>query len=376
MKKLLVIVLAVLMVLSIVACSAAPAAKESAAPAEEAPSAAAESAAPAEEETAAAAGEKEQVKVAFVFDILDVNQQDHADHIRYQLELINEEQDTVEFTDFTGFNCNMDNEKFITDMESAVTAGYNLIFSMPVDSVGAVPAYEAATKAGVKVVDLRGVPITDQVSVMYQGIGEAQLAQCTKEYVKGLLEADPELVLNTCLVYPTAGHTGSFVRLDVIKELAEEMPGRINVLVEGYGNWRTEDTQKLVEDWIQTYQDINYIQCANDEEALGAINALEAAGMKEGVMVLGGNGAMQGTDLIIEGRLDATAGQDKPVFARNLAELAVKLYDGTYTELAGYDDATKVYLPEINAVAMVTPDNAEQRKEDLLFYEETFAAYR
>lgn len=372
MKKLLLIVLTVIMVLSVVACSAAPATESSAASVESTDDSTANAEA---EATQKESGGKQQIKVAFVFDILDVNQQDHVDHIRYQLELINDEQDEVEFTDFTGYNCNMVNEEFLTNMETAVTAGYNLIFTMPVDSEGCIPAYQNATAAGVKVVDLRGVPTTDEVAVMYQGIGEDQIGACTKEYVKNMLEENPDLVLNTCLVYPTAGHTGSFIRLDVMKELAEEMPGRINILVEGYGNWRTEDTQKLVEDWIQTYQDINFVLCANDEEALGAINALEAANMKEDVMVLGGNGAMQGTDLVIEGRLDATAAQDKPVFARDLAELAVKLYDGTYTELAGYDDTTKVYLPEISAVYMLTPDNAEQRKEDLQFYEDTFAAY-
>ena len=148
MKKLLLIVLTVIMVLSVVACSAAPATESSAASVESTDDSTANAEA---EATQKESGGKQQIKVAFVFDILDVNQQDHVDHIRYQLELINDEQDEVEFTDFTGYNCNMVNEEFLTNMETAVTAGYNLIFTMPVDSEGCIPAYQNATAAGVKV---------------------------------------------------------------------------------------------------------------------------------------------------------------------------------------------------------------------------------
>lgn len=370
MKKLLVLVMVAFMVFAMFACAAEQESTEPQGDSEATTEETTEETSEAEEPS----GEGEICKVAFVFDILDVNQTDHANHIRYQLELINEEQDVVTFTDFTGYNCNMDNDEFINNMETAVVSGYNIIFAMPVDNSGCLAAYSQAAAEGVTVIDLRGAAETTD-AIRYMGIGEEQIANCTKEYMQQYLDDNPDVVLNTCLVYPTAGHTGSYCRLDVIKELADENPGRVNILVEGYGDWATDPTQKLVEDWIQTYDDINYIQCANDEEALGAINALEAAGIKDEVMVLGGNGGAQGAELIVEGRLDATAAQEKPIFARNIAEMCVALYDGTFDSFDGYDPETMQVIPDINACYMLTPDNAQQRLDDLEFYTEVFKAY-
>ena len=318
--------------------------------------------------------EPEEVKVGFVFDGLDVNQQDHVYHIRYQLEKINEEQDSVVFTDFTAYNCNYDGQEFINNMENAVAAGMNLILTMPVDNSGCLAAYADAVKAGVKVIDLRGAANSPD-AINYQGLGERPIGECTKEYTKAYLEENPDAVLNVGLVYPPAGATGSYCRVEGVKELSEDYPDRVNILVDGYGDWRTDTAQSLVEDWIQTYDDLNLVVCANDEEALGAANALEAAGVKDKVMVFGANGGEQGANLVKDAHIDATAAQDKTVFARNLAEFSVALYDGSFESLEGWIGDTNTYDPPMEACYELTSENAQARIDELAQFNEVFANY-
>lgn len=315
------------------------------------------------------------VKVGFVFDGLDVNQTDHVYHIRYQLEKINEEQDIVKFEDFTAYNCNYDNQEFINNMETAVSSGYDVIMAMPVDNSGCLAAYADANKAGVKVIDLRGAANSPD-AVNYQGLGEKPIGDCTTAYVEQYLNDHPDAVINVGLVYPPAAATGSYCRVEGIKDLAEKYPDQVNILVDGYGDWATDTAQSLVEDWIQTYSDLNFIVCANDEEALGAANAVEAANLKDKIMICGANGGEQGALLVKEGHIDATACQDKTVFAGNLAKFCVALFDGSYTGLDGWDAEASSYNPPLESCYELTPDNVEARLEELEQFKSIFAEYK
>lgn len=313
----------------------------------------------------------QKIKVAFCFDILDLNQTEFVYYTRYFLEQANTEQTAVEFYDFTAYDAKMSMDTQISQIETAIASGYNLIYTMSVDPNGIVPAFEKAYDANVDVVDMRGPSATNKVTA-YLGSLEYDIGQEHKKHVKDLLDADPELVFNMCLLYPNTGSPGAFVRLDPQKELAEEMPGRINIIVEGYGNWNTEDSQKLMEDWIQTYLDMNIAIAANDESGLGAINALEAANMKDRVLVAGGNGGPQGIALVREGRMDWTIGFDKGVMGKLIADMALKIYDGTLEV-----DETGLYTPPtpMSYGRLVTKDNVEEWAAYVDGFIEKFESY-
>lgn len=61
----------------------------------------------------------------------------------------------------------------------------------------------------------------------------------------------------------------------------------IEVAADDTANWATDEALTLVETWLSQYPDVKGIWCANDNMAAGALQALDAAGLKGKVSVVG-----------------------------------------------------------------------------------------
>ena len=84
------------------------------------------------------------------------------------------------------------------------------------------------------------------------------------------------------------------------------------------GNNTTDGATKVMEDLLNSYPDqINLVLCMNDDTAIGALNAIEAAGAK-GISVIGFDGNASAVELIAAGKLTATVAQ-QPVLMGNLS---------------------------------------------------------
>jgi len=66
------------------------------------------------------------------------------------------------------------------------------------------------------------------------------------------------------------------------------------------GNNTTDGATKVMEDQLIANPDINLVLCMNDDTAIGALNAIEAAG-KEGITIIGFNGDKAALELIAAG---------------------------------------------------------------------------
>lgn len=75
------------------------------------------------------------------------------------------------------------------------------------------------------------------------------------------------------------------------------------------GNNSTDGATKVMEDQLNANPDINLVLCHNDDSALGALNAIEAAGA-EGITIIGFDGNQSAIELIPDGKITATIAQD------------------------------------------------------------------
>jgi ribose transport system substrate-binding protein len=92
----------------------------------------------------------------------------------------------------------------------------------------------------------------------------------------------------------------------------------ITPLAELSGNNTTDGATKVMEDLLNSYPDqINLVLCMNDDTAIGALNAIEAAGA-EGINVIGFDGNASAVELIAAGKLTATVAQ-QPVLMGDLS---------------------------------------------------------
>ena len=88
-----------------------------------------------------------------------------------------------------------------------------------------------------------------------------------------------------------------------------------------------------MQNWIQSYgTKINAVFAHNDEMGLGAIKALQDAGMKDKVVVVSIDAIADALQAVKKGDLDATVFQDARKQGAGAVETAVKIAQGQKVE--------------------------------------------
>lgn len=279
-KKLLALILSAAMVFSLVACgdtnsetgdTKEPAVEEGGEEAEE----------PVKEDEGSAEGEKQKIKIGMAWAILDDGQTNLTNGIMACLE--------NEYPDYeieaTLTNADGDISKLIDDVESLIAKDPDMIYIMnSVGDSGIIPAINACVDAGIPVGI--GVALEDEANYtyLYEGFSQYACGQMQANYMESIF--DESMEYKVACITGDPGSTAGAARTAGFVENFVDKHDNAEVVIEGEGNWSTDDAQSLVDDWLVSHAEINVIVCVNDDEAQGAINACKAAG-REDVIILG-----------------------------------------------------------------------------------------
>ena len=82
----------------------------------------------------------------------------------------------------------------------------------------------------------------------------------------------------------------------------------MKILASQTGNFNRDEGRKTAEALLQAHPEANVIYAHNDEMAIGAISAIEAAGKKPGkdILIVSIDGEKDGLQAIIDGKMGAT----------------------------------------------------------------------
>lgn len=272
------------------------------------------------------ASEKKTIDIAWCDDTRDSTRSLMLEACEKRIEEINAEREDVELV-LTYYDAQASVDTQISNVETAALKQPDVFIFSCVDSQGSIPCLQIMKESGAKIIDIRDMG-SDIPDVVFYGTDEETYKAATQDWIRTYLEENPDETLKAGLIYGKASQTLQLIRCDLMKELAEEMPDRIEIIAEAYGDWDTQKAMSIMEDWIQTYPDMNFVCAANDIMALGASNALVSAGKKEDV-ILTGIDLDGGPELIKEGKQDLDVGAsitDNDV----LMDIALELAEGTW----------------------------------------------
>ncbi len=108
------------------------------------------------------------------------------------------------------------------------------------------------------------------------------------------------------IIYGQEGDNTSNLRKAGYERALEE--AGLTAVEELSGNNTTDGATKVMENQLQAHPEINLVLCHNDDTAIGALNAIQAAGV-EGISIIGFDGNMSAKELIASGDLTATIAQ-------------------------------------------------------------------
>ncbi len=194
---------------------------------------------------------------------------------------------------------NEDVAKQLNGVQDLIATRVNLILISPIDARAATPAYEAASKAGIPIMSIARVA-NNRFEKAQIKVDEFWGGKITGEWLVKKLGSKWKVAI-------LGGPAGaSFARnlRNGFKSAIKGRPG-IEIVFEQFSPLTREHGLKLAEDALTRSPDIKAIFCANDELALGAVHAIEAA-RKPGILVTGYNGVPPAIKAIAKGRMAHT----------------------------------------------------------------------
>jgi len=217
---------------------------------------------------------------------------------------------------------NMDPQKQLNQIDDAIMQEVDAIIVVPIDYSGISPGVKSANEAGIPVVCL-GIE-SESGEYTFVGCQNRDAGVMQAEY---MAEHLPE---NAKVLYlsGTPGLYHSVERHDGFYETMEEPRPDVEMVAEMTGEYTRDKAQKVVEDWCQSYDQFDAVVCANDQMALGAVEALKAAGRLDGVLIAGIDATDEAMEKIESGEMAISIRQSADALAENCYETIQKMQQG------------------------------------------------
>ena len=234
--------------------------------------------------------------------------------------------------------------KQLDQINNFIASGVDAIIVNPVDTSATQAMSDAADAAGVPLVYVNRQPINvdalpdNQAFVASNEVESGTLQTlevCRLLAEQGLTEA------NIYVIMGELSNQAAVVRTQDIKDVmaSGDCGVTLTILDEQTSNWRRDEAQNLMTNWLSAGEEFQAVIANNDESAIGAIQALKAGGVAmEDVVVAGIDATQDALAAMQAGELDVTVFQDAAGQGSGALDAALALSRGEAVE-------QKVYIP-------------------------------
>ena len=351
MKKIIALVLALMIIMSMTACGAKPAETPPAAPA------ATEAAAAATEAAAEPAGEVKTYKVGVA-----IYQYNDNFMTLYRQEIENYfktlETDTVKY-EVTMVDGKNDMGEQTNQIDTFITQKMDVIICNLVQTSSAEVIIDKVVAAGIPLVLINREPLGDAGDESYPGIinnptvcyvgadarqsgtyqGEIVLALPNKGDING------DGVVSYVMVVGDPENPDAQYRTEYSIKALTDAGVKVKELVKNVGNWDQTKGQEIVAAALTQYGDeIEVVFCNNDGMALGAAAAIEAAGRKVGedIYLLGVDALDECQEMVQKGTMTGTVLNDHIGQSHKAVDVAIQALNGEPIDNYYWVDYVKV----------------------------------
>lgn len=240
----------------------------------------------------------------------------------------------------------------LDQVNNFIAAGVDAIMLTLVDTSSAPALSAAAEAAGIPLVYINLKP--DNLDLLpdnqaFVGSNEVEsgtlgaFAACQLLRARGLSDGARGYIMIGDLA-----HNAALQRTkDVHDVIGMDMCSFMEIIDEQEGRWSREEGQNLMTNWLSTGEVPDFVFGNNDEMAIGAIQALSAAGVPmEDVVVVGVDATVDALQAMQAGQLDVTVLQDAAAIGIGGVDTALALARGEARPRLNYVPFT-----------LVTPDN-------------------
>lgn len=202
-------------------------------------------------------------------------------------------------------------ENQITAIRNFIQQEVDYIVLAPVTEKGWDTVLQEAKDAQIPVILVdRTVDVSnDNLYTAWVGSNFALEGEKAAEWINQFLQKKGIENANIVNIQGTIGSTAQIGRTSGL-ERACRANSNMTLLAEASGEFTQAKGQEVMESFLAKYDNINIVYCENDNEAFGAIDAIEAAGKKVGsdiehgeIMILSFDAANAGVRNVLEGKI-------------------------------------------------------------------------
>ena len=207
--------------------------------------------------------------------------------------------------------------------ENAISSGFNAILFNPTDADGSVANVSKAKAANVPVFCMdREVNSTKSATSQILSDSYSGCIAIGKYFVKRLNKKGKYVE-----ILGLVGDNNTWARSKGFHSVVDHYPG-LKMVAQQSADFDRNKAMEVLESVLQANPDIDAVFCGNDAMAMGAYQALYAAGKADHVQVFGFDGADDALQSIKEDKIKATGMQYPKIMAETAALYAREYFNG------------------------------------------------
>jgi inositol transport system substrate-binding protein len=243
-----------------------------------------------------------------------------------------------------------DVSKQLSQIQNFIAQGVDAIIVNPVDTDATPKMTKLAADAGVPLVYVNRLPADgDKLpeKISFVGSNESDSGTLEMQEVCKLMGGKGDILV---MMGELSNQAARQRTQDVHDVIAKPECSGIKIIQEQTGNWERTQGTDLMTNWISSGVKFDAVVSNNDEMAIGAIQALKAAGYDMSKVIVGGVDATQDALAAMKaGDLDVTVFQNAAAQGSGAVDTALKLAKGEKVERL-------VWVP----FELVTPANMDK----------------
>ena len=235
-------------------------------------------------------------------------------------------------------------ENQITAIRNFIQQDVDYIVLAPVTETGWDTVLKEAKDADIPVIIVdRMIDVSDDsLYTAWVGSNFKMEGQKACEWLNAYAEAKGMKEVNIAHIQGTIGASAQIGRTEGLEEAAKEYGW--NIVAQQTGEFTQAKGQEDMESMLKQHDNINVVYCENDNEAFGAIDAIEAAGKTVGsdiangeIMVISFDTTHAGLQDVLDGKIECDV-ECNPLHGPRAEELIKKLEAGEDIDKLNYVD--------------------------------------
>lgn len=232
-------------------------------------------------------------------------------------------------------------------IDNFITAGVDVLIINPVNSSSAETITDKVVEAGIPLVYINREPDEDEQKrwadgnwdVTYVGCDARQSGTFQGELIGDLgleaIDKNGNGKIDYIMVEGDPENIDAQYRTEFSVKALEDAGFEVNCLTDQVGNWAQDQAQQIVANALGQYgNDVEVVFCNNDAMALGALQAIDAAGRKVGedIYLVGVDALSEALENVLNGTMTGTVFNDHFSQSHSAADAAVNYLTGAGNE--------------------------------------------